>query len=253
MPPEIEENAEAADRVAVLIVYLILATVVLLLLRDSSIAVYAVGLTLDHWKSAVAMGGLLSFVPLCVVAFLRFAVPNELRGDPQSRGPLASWCGLAVLGSFSAELWRACCINALVHLGFSAWIAILIASIAYGASQLARNTGAVLGATFFGSVAGFLFVNTGSILAPFTMGLITAGAHLYRARHISSGVGIKQAHFSVICPFCSTSFDRRTVRGQTAISFTCPGCSEELAYDNEPNLFSYLWFALSVYGFPFIL
>jgi hypothetical protein len=247
MPPEVEERARAADRAAVLFFNLILVAVVVSLLRDSSISAYAVGLTLDNWKRAIGLGGLLSFVPLGLVSVLRFVAPSQAGNEPQSRGPLALWCGLAILGTFSIELWRAACIAALIHLAVPAWIAISIASVAYGASQLNKSAWTMAGATLFGGVAGLLFVVTGSLLAPFTMSLVAAGAHLYRARHVSSRTRRRFVSFSVTCPMCGASFDRRTVQ-----RFTCPGCGEELTYETETK-FTYLLFGLSIYGFPILL
>jgi hypothetical protein len=247
MPPEVEERAQTADRAAVLIFDLLLAAIVVAMLRDSSIPPYAVGLTLDNWKRAIALGGLLSFVPGGLVSFLRFYAPSKPRNEPQSRGPLVLWGGLAVLGAFSIELWRAAIIAALIHQDVPAWIAITIASVAYGASQLKKSAGAVAGATFFGGVAGFLFVDTGSLLAPFTMSFITAGVHLYEVRHVSSRTRRGYASFSVTCPMCGSSFDRRTVQG-----FACPDCGEELTYETE-TIFTYVWFMLSLYGFPILL
>lgn len=254
MPPEVEERATAADRVASLVARLLLMTAVVFLLRGSSISEDAVGLTVNNWESAVALGALLGCVPLGLLAFLRFVSPSKLPADPESRGSLAFWCGLAVLGPFSTELWRAFCIAALIRLDLSAWIAILATSVAFGASQLSTSVATALGAACFGGVAGFLFVKTGSLLAPLTMSLVAAGANLYRARHVSSRIQTRQAQASCIltCPFCGANFQPGKVKGRTIGSFTCPECGEELTHDAD-KLFYYLWFPLSVCVFPLLL
>jgi hypothetical protein len=228
MPPEVEERAQAADRAAVLIFNLLLLTVVVSLLSDSSISLHAVGLTLDNWGWAMAVGGAWSFVPLLVLSLVFSVSRSKPQDDPQSRGPLAVWCGLALLGAFSIELWRATCIAALIHLNCPKWIAVSIAAIAFGASQVTKTRWAIASAASFGVVGGLLFVSTGSLLAPLTTSLIATGAHLYQARGVSSKTQRRYGSFNVRCPMCGTTFDRRTVQG-----FTCPGCGEELTYETE--------------------
>lgn len=252
MPAEVEERAMAADRVTFLVAHLLLILAVLLLLHGSSISAYAVGLTVSNWESAIALGALLGYVPLGLSAFLRFVSASKLPADPESRGSLAFWCGLAVLGPFSTELWRAFCITALIRLDLSAWIAILATAVAFGASQLSASVATALGAASLGGVAGFLFVKTGSLLAPLTMSVVAAGANLYRARHVSSRIQTRQASRTPTCPFCGANFQPGKVKGRTIGSFTCPGCGEELTHDTD-TLFYYLWFPVSVCGFPFLL
>ena len=79
MPPKVQERTESADRVVLLLLYVILLTVVVFLLHGSAISVYAVGLTSNNWKSAMALGVLLSYVPLGLGAILqRIFPPDEL-------------------------------------------------------------------------------------------------------------------------------------------------------------------------------
>jgi threonine/homoserine efflux transporter RhtA len=121
MPPEMEERAEAADRLVRFVSHAILLAVVVLLMHGSPISEYEVGLTADNWKSALGMGVLLSLFPLGLSELvLRNLPPEEFRKELESRGPVAAWCGLTTLGSFSHELWRAFCIVALIRLGLSA-------------------------------------------------------------------------------------------------------------------------------------
>ncbi len=269
MPPEVQERAEAADRAVLLVIYVTLLTVGAILLHGSAISVYTVGLTANNWKSAIALGVLISYVPLGVGAVLqRILPPDELRKDPEARGPLATWCGLGALGSFSIEFWRALCIAALIRLDLSASIAVLIAAVAYGAPQLTSSTPRAAGTAVAGGVAGFLFVKTGSLLAPLTMSLIIAGAHLYRVRHIPSRAPInlaplKYAIYSqtinraqnlsryVTCPVCSASFHPGKVK-RTLGTFTCPECGEVLEYETR-GFFDYFLFVLCLYGVPIVL
>ena len=48
MPPEVQERAEAADRVVLCVTHVILLVVVVLLMRSSPISAYEVGLTADN-------------------------------------------------------------------------------------------------------------------------------------------------------------------------------------------------------------
>src|SRR6266404_1036181 len=268
MPADVQERAEAADRVVFLVVRLSLLTLVVFLLHGSLISIYAVGLTSDNWKSAMALGVLVSYVPLSLGARLqRLLPPDKIQEDPESRGALTTWCGLTVLGSVSTEFWRAFCIAALIRLDLSTWVAGLVVAVAFGSSLLTTSTGRAAGAAAFGGVAGFLFVKTGSLLAPLTMSLIAAGAHLYRVRQISSRIPFNLASFEhhvgsqtkgrvqnhrryVTCPSCSASFDPGKVE-RTRRTFTCPECGEVLQY--AAGGFAYFFGFLCLYGVPAFL
>jgi hypothetical protein len=100
MPPEVREKAEAADRIVLCVTHVILLVVVALLMHGSPISEYEVGLTADNWKSALGMSILLSLFPLGLGELLSQNLPPEKsRRELESRGPVATWCGLAVLGS----------------------------------------------------------------------------------------------------------------------------------------------------------
>ena len=248
MPPEVQERAETADRVALLVMQLILLAVVVLLLHGSLISIDAVGLTLDNWKSAMALGALVSYIPVGLGALLqRLVRADKMQDNPESHGSLTTWCGLTVLGSFSGELWRAFCIASLIRADLSAWVAVLVAAVAYGASLLTTSTASAAGAATFGVVAGFLFVKTGSLLAPLTMSLIAAGALLYRVRQPKGRQNLSRY---VTCPVCSANFDPGKVK-RTITTFTCPDCGELLHY--EAGSFDYLLFFLCLYGVPALL
>jgi predicted RNA-binding Zn-ribbon protein involved in translation (DUF1610 family) len=225
MPSEVQGRAEAVDRWGLLGVYLTLLGAVLFLVRGSSISTYAFGLNAANWKSAVSAGALAS---LPLLGLGRLINPDlssdELEKEPQSRGSIAAWAILTVLSSLSTEFWRVFCIAALTSLDTSAWLAVLIASLAYGAAQLQTSTARAAGACAFGGLAGFLFVKTGSLLAPLSMSLITGGADLYRARQTSP-----RAIGTVVplkCPACSQNIHwLETPSGKW---FPCPGCGQKL-------------------------
>jgi predicted RNA-binding Zn-ribbon protein involved in translation (DUF1610 family) len=268
MPPDVQKRAEAADRAVLLVMYLILLVTVVLLLNRSLISTYAVGLTTANWKSAMALGVLVSYVPVGLGALLqRFLAPDKPGEEPESHGPLAIWCGLTVLGALSVEFWRAFCIATLIRLELFPWVAVLVVAIAYGASQITTSTASAAGAATFGAAAGFLFVKTGSLLAPLTMSLIAAGAGLYRVRHLASRVlrtvvavgypggskiGKKPQNTgrNVICPSCKASFHPGKVK-MTLTSFTCPDCGEILEYETET--FAYILICFCLFGVPALL
>jgi len=229
MPPDVEAQAEAADRTALFVIYLVLLAVIIFFLRRSSIPAYAIGLTTENWKSGIAVGGLLGCVSASVGAVLlrSVAAPDKLQDIPESRGPLATWCGLTVLASLSVEFWRVFCIVTLVRFDFSAWLAVMIVAVAYGSANLTRSTASALGAACFGGVAGFSFVKTGSLLAPVVMSLITAGTYVYRVRHVSLRKRADAASSAVTCPVCKANFD--SAKAKRSLTFlTCPECGEQL-------------------------
>jgi len=244
MPPELEERAEAADRVVLFVAHVILLMVVVLLMQGSLISAYEVGLTADNWKSALGMGVTLSLLPLGLSELLLSNDPPEVaRKEFESRGPVATWCGLIALGSFSHEFWRAFCIVALIRLGHSAWVAVLIAAALYGTLHLQTSVARALGAAVFGGAAGFLFVNAGSLLAPLTMSLVVGGANLHQVRHASSlseqASGNQRiqrpiSRYSRPCPACGAIIRPSDIHWE-GDSFPCPNCSEwlkeELKYD----------------------
>ena len=268
MPSEVQEGAEAADRLVYVVNYAVLLALVFFLLHGSSISGYEVGLTIDNWKPAMALGVLLSAVPLGLGAIMqRILTSDELREEQESRGHLAIWFGLTALGSVSTEFWRVFCIATLTRVEFPAWIALLVVAVAYGVPWLTTNTARAAGAAFYGGVAGFLFVKTGSLLAPLAMSLITGGAHLYRVRHIPSRtesnlVPLKSPMSSqtmestqnlrlyVTCPVCSASFHAGKVKA-TIRTFNCPECGEVLEYETR-GLAKWLP-ALNFLGVPILL
>lgn len=265
MPPEVKKRAEAADRTVLLVIYVVLMGVVVFFLNHSMISAYAVGLTTDNWKSAMALGALLSYVPLSLGAILKRILPtNQLPEELESQGPLVTWCGLNVLGSMSVEFWRAFCIAALIRLELSAWVSVMVVSVAFGASLLTTSIARAAGAATFGVVAGFLFVKTGSLLAPLTMSLIVAGAQLYRVRRMASQVlsgpaavenlgspelneKPQHARGYITCPLCGASFHPGKVK-KTMTSFTCPECGAVLEYKTEP--FGCLLISFCIFGVP---
>jgi hypothetical protein len=255
MPLEVQESAEAADRAVDLVFYVVLLGFVAFLQHGSLISAYAVGLTTDNWKSAVALGALLSFVPLSFGAILqRIVPPNEVAEQPESRGPLITWGGLTVLSSLSIEFWRVFCIAALLRFDVSAWVVVLVVAVAFGATQLITSIARAAGAAFFGALAGYLFVQTGSLLAPLTMSLIVGGVQLYRVRHRSSRLSGSRIALPgrryVKCPTCSANFNRRKVE-RTRRTFTCPECGEVL--ECEMVRFGYVLYWVCLYGVPVLL
>jgi len=266
MPPEVREKAETADRLVQLVIYAILLTFVVLLLRDSAISTHAVGITIDKWKSAAALGVLLSCVPLALsTILLRILPPSEIQEQPESHDPLAAWCGLAALGSISVELWRAICIVSLVRLDLSAWLAVALVSVAFGAAQLPTSTARAAGAAIYACIPGFLFVYTGSLVAPVTLSLVAQAGRLYQVRHasrrvvahlialerpIGSQIGEKAqilGRVDVTCPTCTASFNPAKVE-KTIRTFKCPECGEVLEY--ETGRFDYFLFFFCLYCVP---
>jgi len=268
MPPDLQERAEAVDRVVLLVMYLILLVVVVWFLNASLLSMYAVGLTTANWKPAMALGVLVSYVPVSLGALLqRFLATDKPEDEPESRGPIAIWCSLTALGALSVELWRAFSIAALIRLEMSPWFAVLVTAVAYGSSQLSTSTARAAGAATFGAAAGFLFVKTGSLLAPLAMSLIVAGAELYRVRNMASRIlstfvaleygggpefrqKLGNTRRNVICPSCNASFNPGKVK-KTRRSFICPECGEVLEY--ETGTFAYVLFFFCLYGIPALL
>jgi hypothetical protein len=237
MPPELEKKAETTDRVVLFVAHLTLVVVIFLLMRGSPISPYEVGLTLDNWKAAFGMGAMLSLLAVGLSSLLLSNVPpQDVRKEFNSRGPVATWCGLLALGSFSTEFWRAFCLVALIRLGVFSWLAIVIAAIFSAVIQLQTNIARALGAATFGGAAGFLFIKTGSLLAPLTMSLIVGIAHLYEVRHaLSSLTRIGRAVCGAIIRFLEVN--------RAGDILACPNCGESLTTEKR-----YLWIvaALSV-------
>ncbi len=242
MPPEVQEKAEAADRVVLFVTHATLLVVVALLMYGSPISAYEVGLTAGNWKPALGMGILFSLFPLGLSQLvLRNMPPEKVREEPESRGPVAFWYGLNTLASFSHEFWRAFCIVSLIRVGLSAWAAVLIVAVVYGTLDLQTSVARALGKATYGGAAGFLFVDTGSLLAPLTMGLLAAGANLYHIRQACSsielmgtnqGIHHAESRYSRPCPVCGAIIRLSEVR--RAVDFlACPSCGESLTTEKR--------------------
>jgi predicted RNA-binding Zn-ribbon protein involved in translation (DUF1610 family) len=235
MPPEVREKAEAADRGVLCATHIILLILVVLLMRSSSISVYEVGLTTENWKPAVGMGILFSLLPLGLNELaLRNVPPEKILDQSESRGPAAVWYGLITIGSFTNEFWRAFCIVTLMHLGLSPWLAVPIVAVAYGALHIQTNVAKTLGSVAFGGAAGFLFIDTGSLLSPLTLGLLVAGANLYQVRRMASNRGIHrpESRFSKPCPVCGAIIRLSEVH-RAADILACPNCAESLTTEKK--------------------
>jgi len=240
--PEVQEKAEAADRLILCVTHVILFAIVVLLMHGSPISEHEVGLTADNWKPALGMGILFSLFPLGLgELLLRNMPPEKVREEPESRGPLAAWCGLNTLGSFTHEFWRAFCIVSLIRLGLSAWVAVPIVAVAYGTLHLQTSVARALGSATFGGAAGFLFINTGSLLSPLTMSLIVAGVNLYQVRQASSSIeriganqGIRhpESRYSRPCPVCGAIIRFSEVHRAVDI-LACPNCGESLTTEKK--------------------
>jgi len=155
-----------------------------------------------------------------------------------------------VLGSLSVELWRAFCIVSLIRLDLSSWVAVLVVATAYGASQLSTTIATAAGASTVAAAAGFLFVKTGSLLAPLTMSLIAAGVHFYRVRYISIG----QSRYLTKCGVCSATFHPSEVEAPFFTpNFPCPKCGEQLEYEYPVRhvLANAVFSGLVALGLPF--
>jgi predicted RNA-binding Zn-ribbon protein involved in translation (DUF1610 family) len=237
MPPEVQEKAEAEDRIELIVKHAILLVVVVFLIRGSAISTHEVGLSTDNWKLALGIGVLFSLFPLGLVKLLLRNMPPEMvREKPESRGPLAAWYGLNTFGSFTGELWRAFCIVSLIRMGLPAWVGVAIVAVVQGTLQLQTSVATALGSATFGGAAGFLFVSSGSLLSPLTMGLIAAGGHLYQVRKASSSahrirtsqeIRHPESRYSSPCPVCGAIIRRSEVHKAGDI-LACPSCGESL-------------------------
>jgi hypothetical protein len=236
MSPEVQEEAEAVDRLVLLIARLILVTTVVFLMRGARISASDLGFTAENWRFPVEMGVVLSLIPVGLNAMLVRRASKAAQTDLERRGPVTTWCGLIALGSFSSELWRAFCIVALIRLGLAAWLAIAIVAIFFAAIWLQTSIARALGAAFFGGVAGTAFIYTGSPLAPLTMGIIANAAHFYRVRYTlrfieqlkaNEGTGYLRSQYSTSCPACGAMFHPSEVP-RSADMLACPSCGESL-------------------------
>ena len=238
MPVTVMKKAEVLDRVVLCVTHVILLLAVTFLLNSCPISTYEVGLTTDNWKSAVGLGVLFSLLPLGLnELLLRNISINDLREQPEGQGPAAVWYGLVTLGSFTHEFWRVFCILSLIRLGLSGWGAILIVAVVYGALHIQTSVAKVLGSVTFGGAAGFLFVDTGSLLSPLTMSLIVAGANLYQIRHAviqqtrsNQETRFPESLYSTPCPVCGAIIRRLEVHTEGGI-LACPSCGESLTIE----------------------
>lgn len=236
MPSEMQAKAEAADRVAPFIIQLILIMLVVLSMRGSSISVQEVGLTLHNWKSALGMGVMFSLPLVSLGKLVLSSVSRKAaRKEGVSRGPMATWIGLVVLGAFSNAIWLAFCIVALIRHGFPAWLAIMLVTLFFATVSLQVNIARALGAAAVCGATGFLFVNTRSLLAPLAMSVIAGLNYVYDVRRASSADRPLSSRYSKSCPVCGEVIRLSKVRWAGDM-ITCPNCGECLTTKKK-----YLW------------
>jgi predicted RNA-binding Zn-ribbon protein involved in translation (DUF1610 family) len=223
MPPEVEERARAADRIAILGGHATLLAFVLVLFRSSPIETSDLGFRSGNWMSSVAFGALCSFIPLALGAAMRMSAANATRDDPEGNGPVLFWCGVVVLRALAQEFWRAFCILALIRVDLPSWMAVLATAAACASLHLTKKVARALGVACYAAVIGFLFVRTNSILTPLSMTLIASAGSLYRARRAKSDASALLPSFK--CPACGHLIDRPA---RSPAQFACPGCGEKL-------------------------
>lgn len=226
MPPEIETKAEAADRTSLLVIHLILFVLVAALLRENSIPLGEVGISLVNWKRALGMGFMfsLAFVGLSEL-FLSKAPPEHKRKQAESRGPVAVWCGIILAGAVSREFWRAFCIAGLIHFGFPPWLAIVLTALFSAAAWIQESFATAAGAAAAGCAAGFLFVDSSSVLAPVSMSIIGGLTDLYHVRRVNYRAPRASSRFSKPCPACGKTIQLSDVRWAGDM-ISCPSCGE---------------------------
>jgi len=241
MPAEMEDQAEAADRVALFVTQLLLLVIVVLVMLGSRISPYEIGITAENWKSALATGALLGLVSLCLIKLVN-ASSEMLRKEAESHGPATTWFGLILLGSTSNEVWRAFCVVALIRLHSPVSVAVAIAALFFAVTEcLHFSVARALGTVTVGCVAGFLFVYTGSLLAPFAMSVIVGLTNLIQIRRASTIFGKTSAEpgafqpisrFDRSCPVCGEVIPFSTAhRAEDMIA--CPHCDEPLTTNKK--------------------
>lgn len=222
MPPDIEHRAKEIDWIANLGIQAGLMLTVLLLMWDSPLSVRSIGLSAHNWRLAVALGVIFSLIPIAIDGLLQ-RVPSARHDDPYPHVGSLNKYGLTVLSQFAAEFWRAFCITALIHVGCPPWVGVVTTAVVCAVPHLYESDSKAVGAAVGGLIPGFLFVETASLLAPVTMGLISSTFMLYDAqrRSAQAAAGIP----SLMCPACSHSVPRKEANSRLLV---CPGCGARL-------------------------
>lgn len=219
MPPDIEQKAKELDWFADLGIQVGLLLTVLLLMWNSAVSARSIGLSTSNWRLAVTLGAIFSVIPIAIGGVLR-RVPSAKSDDPYPQVGLPNKYGLTVLSQFSPEFWRAFCITALIHVGCPAWVGVVITAVVCAVPHLYGSDFSALGAAVGGLIPGFLFVETGSLLAPVTMGLISSTFMLYDAHRRAARTATDMP--AVMCPACSRAVSRIEAAGTR--SLVCPSC-----------------------------
>jgi hypothetical protein len=220
LAPDVEARATAVDRGLAIVAQVVLIILVVYFLRISSIPPADVGLTRSTWKSALGYGALLSLLPLSFGALGRKSFP----AIQPSVEPFMLRIGRLLLASFSNEFWRAFCITALIRLDLAAWAAVLITAAVAGILKLHKTVAFAIGGLASGLLAGSLFVETHSLIAPLAMILIAALGHELFAHGARSRARADLPPLK--CPKCSQPIQRNS--GTTREDYVCPACKVQL-------------------------
>jgi membrane protease YdiL (CAAX protease family) len=217
MPLEIEQKAKELDWVADLSIQVTLLATVIVLARTSALSPHSMGLSTNNWLEAITLGVVFSVVPLGLSAVLLSHDVSSKVENPYPPISSSRRYGLQLLTVFASEFWRAFCIVALVRSDCPAWIAVGITSVVCAVPSFYQSTWRGVGAAAAGLIPGFLFIKTGSLLAPLALGLIASGYAAY-----SEGRTLP----TLVCPGCGHPVPRLRVPGARWIA--CPGCGEQL-------------------------
>jgi len=188
VPSSIAGKAKRASSIVLHLRNALLMALVLIQVLRHSVSAGQVGLSLRNWGTGLlagAVGG------TCWVAIqglvwraLRQPRPNSLT-DCFGTGSISSWVGVFAFGAFAEEIWVAFSIFALRATGHSVLVSVVLTAIAFGAAHASLRFGA-LAKVVFGVGVGLLFVWLNSLLATYSVHLLTDLGGLYwvrRSRH----------------------------------------------------------------------
>ncbi len=184
MPTEVLMRAERVDQLVWPFQHATILGLVILLMAHQKVSPAQVGIHRDRWQISLALGITAGLLLVATQGLIWKVVPSVMAAREEfenARGSAMLWCANYMVGAFSEELWLVFCLVALRKAGYPLSVAVLVPSIAFGSAHFTYRLGA-LAVAIKGSFSCFLFLATGSILAPYLFHFLGNLGALYWAR-----------------------------------------------------------------------
>lgn len=200
IPPGIMETLEIGGRWFYLVRFGIMGAFLAAWMKMYAIPMGAIGIPPKNWARSCELSAVaLAFLVILRIVFQRLSPRTRLvlTAHGLSRGPVATWLYILVVGGITEEVWRALCLVAMQGTWNSYMSGVLLSSIAFAYANVAGLPGRVSGyleevvwEIILGVVLAGLFLTSGTVFVPYVSGLGFNIFNLYFIRRLLAHMAV---------------------------------------------------------------